>query len=77
MVTRIKYLTQDEYNYTVEFKSLKDVYNNFRKYRPKYYWMRKNSPGFTKWKHVQKAYKDVNKANYRPDTLYFVMNDNY
>ena len=39
--------------------------------------MRKNSPGFTKWEYVQKAYKDVNKANYRPDTLYFVMNDNY
>jgi hypothetical protein len=37
MMDKIKYLTQQEYDTTVEFKSLKDVYKNFKDFRANCY----------------------------------------
>ena len=72
---KIKYLTQQEYDTILEFKSLKDVYKNFKNFRPNRYWLKRNSKWFGKWEYVQRAYRDVNKANYNQDTIYFVMSE--
>lgn len=72
---KIKYLTQQEYDTTIEFKSLKDVYKNFKNFGPNCYWLKRNSKWFNKWEYVQRAYRDIKKANYRPDTIYFVMSE--
>lgn len=72
---KIKYLTQQEYDNVCSFKSLKGVYRKFRRYRCNPYWLKRSAKWFTAWKYVDKAFKDIKKANYNPDTIYFVMSE--
>lgn len=70
---RVEHLTQEQYDNIHAFKSLKEVYRKFRWYRCNPYWLKRNAKWFTDWKYVQKAFRDIQKANYRPDTIYFIM----
>ena len=65
-------MTQDEYDKEVTFRSIKSVFDCYKKsyYTRKRYWLKKNS---NKWKYVNKAFRECKrKSNYDPWTIYII-----
>lgn len=76
MTWNYKVMTQDEYDTEVTFRSIKSVFDCYKKsyYTRKEYWLRKDSKWFNQWKYVNKAFKECRrKSNYSPETFYFIV----